>query len=125
MSRAARQAALLSAAVWLSAGCTAPAVIEPGPPPTARPSSWVDHAGPYALPTHSGVRELEFEGRWYERVGGPLDDGQHGAPAGWDDPEQPGVLVIEGSRAYFSDAAGHRETFELRPHATAPVLVCR
>lgn len=121
-----RQMALLLAALGLSAGCTTTSVIESGPPPTARPASSVDHAGPYVLDTHCGILELQFEGRWYERVGGLLDDGQGGAPPGWDDAEQAGALVVEGSRAYFSDGAGgHRETFELRPGATAPVRTCR
>jgi hypothetical protein len=72
----------------------------------------VDHAGPYVLDTHCGILELQFEGRWYQRVGGLLDDGQGGPPPGWDDLEQVGVLVVEGSRASFSDGAGGlRETF--------------
>lgn len=125
MTRGARQMALLVAALGLSTGCTTTAVLEPGPPPVARPTSSVDHAGPYALYTHCGIRELQFEGRWYERVGGPLDDGHGNAPPGWDNPEQAGVLVVEGSTAYFSDGArGHHETFELRPGATAPLRTC-
>jgi hypothetical protein len=126
MTWGARQVALLVAALGLSAGCTTTTVIESGPSPTARPTSSVDHAGPYVLHTHCGILEVEFRGRWYERVGGLLDDGQGGAPPGWDDPEQAGALVVEGSKAYFSDGArGHFETFELRPGASPPVRTCR
>jgi hypothetical protein len=117
--------AVLLAALGLAAGCTTTTVIETGPPPTARPASSVDHAGPHLLDTHCGILELQFEDRWYERVGGLLDDGAGGAPPGWDDPAQAGVLVIEGSRATFSDGSrGHLETFELRPGATAPLRTC-
>jgi hypothetical protein len=37
------------------------------------------------------------DGRWYERVGGNLDDGHGNPPAGWGNPYQAGTLTKPGS----------------------------
>lgn len=79
---------------------------------------------PFSLYTHCGINELTVGGRWYERVGGALDDGQGNPPQGWDNPYQPGTLVITGSTAVFRDSVGHREMFQLRPGATRPKMIC-
>lgn len=43
--------------------------------------------GPFKLYTHRGVRELNNNGTWYVREGGPLAS-EAGTPKGWDDPYQ-------------------------------------
>ena len=79
--------------------------------------------GPFKLYTHCGVRELNTNGTWYVREGGPLTSAT-GTPKGWDDPYQRGWVVIEGNRATFRDLSGHKETFVERPGATKPLVVC-
>lgn len=78
----------------------------------------------FSLYTHCGIHELTFGGRWYERVGGALDDGQGNPPSGWDNPYQAGTLSGSGATVVFSDRVGHRETFHLRPGATGPKTLC-
>jgi len=93
--------------------CTSPSDTAPTPSGTA-----------ISLSTHCGIDDLEVDGRWYERVGGRLDDGQGNPPAGWADPTQSGVVVIAGDTLVFSDDAGHRESFRARPAATGPKQGC-
>jgi hypothetical protein len=95
-------------------------------PAPAKPSSTtvVNGGGPFSLYTHCGIRELTFGGRWYERVGGALDDGHGNPPQGWDNPSQAGTLTNSGSTVLFRDHAGHREVFQLRPGATSPKVIC-
>ena len=64
------------------------------------------------------IDELQVDGRFYERVGGLLDDGSDNPPRGWDNPYQAGRVTRSGSVILFSDDKGHRERFELRPGAT-------
>lgn len=79
----------------------------------------------FTLYTHCGIDELQFEDQWYERVGGPLDDGSGNPPDGWDNPEQEGTLArVDASTVVFSDEAGHREEFALREGATSPKQSC-
>ena len=68
---------------------------------------------PYALFTHCGIERLEVDGSVYQRVGGLLDDGGRNPPDGWDNPEQLGWVELSGTRAVFTDDAGHREDFAL------------
>lgn len=63
--------------------------------------------GPFKLYTHRGVRELNNNGTWYVREGGPLAS-EAGTPKGWDDPYQRGWVVIDGNRATFRDSSGHK-----------------
>ncbi|WP_322613102.1 hypothetical protein [Dermacoccus abyssi] len=79
--------------------------------------------GPFKLYTHCGVRELNSNGTWYVRAGGPLAS-EAGTPKGWDDPYQRGWVVIDGNRATFWDSSGRKETFVERPGATKPLAVC-
>jgi hypothetical protein len=76
----------------------------------------------YELSTHCGIRELKFAGQWYARDGGLLDDGNGNPPKGWGNPEQNGRLAVSGKVAVFTDSAGHRETFHLRPGTEASVM---
>jgi hypothetical protein len=75
----------------------------------------------YSLYTHCGIRELTFAGQWYARTGGLLDDGNGNPPPGWGNPYQKGQLNVSGEDAVFTDGAGHRETFHLRPGSEASV----
>jgi len=79
--------------------------------------------GPFKLYTHCGVRELNNNGTWYVREGGPLAS-EAGTPKGWDDPYQRGWVVIDGNRATFRHSSGHKETFVEGPGATKPLAVC-
>lgn len=78
----------------------------------------------FALYTHCGIGVMTYEGRWYERVGGLLDDGQGNPPAGWDNPYQRGTLTASGARLVFQDDAGHREVFRPRPTSASPSPTC-
>ena len=68
---------------------------------------------PHALYTHCGIERLEVDGSVYEHVGGLLDDGARNPPPGWDNPDQLGWVELSGTRAVFTDDAGHREDFAL------------
>jgi hypothetical protein len=79
---------------------------------------------PYSLYTHCGISEASIGGRWYQ-ASPPLSDGNGNPPPGWDDPYQQGTIqVISSAEADFSDSAGHRVRFVLRPGATGPVRLC-
>jgi hypothetical protein len=95
-------------------------------PASAKSSSATVAVGcePFSLYTHCGIHELTFGGRWYEGVGGALDDGHGNPPQGWDNPFQAGALTGSGSTVLFGDRAGHREVFQLRPGATRPKVIC-
>ncbi|MCW5951704.1 MAG: hypothetical protein KIT69_05570 [Propionibacteriaceae bacterium] len=83
----------------------------------------------HVLLAHCGIDELRYQGHWYERVGGVLDDGDGNPPAGWDNPAQLGRLSAIDSeqpptRVVFTDDHGHHEEFTLRPGATDPKRRC-
>lgn len=79
----------------------------------------------FSLYTHCGIDEVRFEGEWYERVGGPLDDGSGNPPPGWDNPEHEGTMTrVTDSTIVFTDDEGHREEFRLREGATEPKQQC-
>jgi len=79
---------------------------------------------PFSLYTHCGIDELYADGRYFQRVGGPLTDGGASPPPDWGNPEQPGRLLVEGDVAIFTDDAGHREVFEEREGATDFLQLC-
>jgi hypothetical protein len=80
---------------------------------------------PYRLMTHCGITGLVLEGRWYDRVGGPLtDEGGVNPPRGWDDPWQDGRLRVDDGTVVFSDWAGHQESFTLSADPS-PAPPCR
>ena len=96
-------------------GCSSRAAPSPpGPTPVVS----------FTLLTHCGIDELQLDGRWYERVGGRLDDGSGNPPPGWDNPQQTGRLERSGDDVVFTDSQGHRVTFQPRPGATAPKQMC-
>ena len=119
-----RSALVVVVAATLS-GCATTATLSSSPQShhPGNPDGLVD-AVPFALYTHCGIHELTFRGKYYVRAGGLLDDGQGNPPAGWDNPYQRGALTIFTTRALFTDAKGHRETFTLRPGARAFETVC-
>ncbi|MDP1851206.1 MAG: hypothetical protein Q8K48_02175 [Candidatus Planktophila sp.] len=79
---------------------------------------------PFDLMTHCGIDELKADGRYFQRVGGILDDGSHNPPPGWDNPSQHGTLTITGEVAVFRDKQGHVETFKVRSGATEFLSIC-
>lgn len=82
-------------------------------------------AAPFDLLTHCGIDELRApDGRWFERTGGALDDGNGNPPDGWGNPGQAGRLVVADDLATFSDDLGHVEEFRLRVGATEPKRIC-
>ena len=84
---------------------------------------------PFDLSTHCGINELVANGRYFQRVGGALDDGSGNPPAGWEQTSaghlgQRGTLTITGGVAVFSDKEGHVETFKVRPGANGFLNMC-
>ncbi len=80
---------------------------------------------PFTLYTHCGIDDVNYSNQWYERVGGPLDDGSGNPPDGWDNPEHDGTITrLDDSTIVFTDDDGHREEFTLRANATGPTKVC-
>lgn len=116
MSRAV--VALAVVAALASAGCGG----QPGRQPTnAHPAA---SSAPFALYTHCGIDELHVNGRWYE-ADPPLSDGNGNPPRGWENPYQQGVVwFVSDTEVLFTDDAGHRVRFVLRPDATAFRQVC-
>lgn len=83
-----------------------------------------DSGEAFSLYTHCGIDELGLDGKFYERVGGPLDDGNGNPPNGWGNPYQPARLSREGNLMIFTDRAGHLEEFKLRRDATQFKHMC-
>ena len=89
--------------------------------PAGKPSG---SSAPYSLYTHCGIDEANIGGRWY-RATEPLSDGSGNPPKGWDNPQQNGeVTIVSDTEVVFTDSAGHRVTFVLRPHASGPLHLC-
>ena len=82
------------------------------------------HGQSFSLYTHCGIYELRVDGKFYERVGGPLDDGSGNPPKGWDNPYQAGRLSVRGNGVVFTDDRGHHEEFKLRADATDYKRTC-
>ena len=79
---------------------------------------------PFDLMTHCGINELRSNGRYFQRVGGVLDDGSGNPPSGWGNPFQHGTLSVSGDNAVFRDKVGHVETFKVRHGATQFLTMC-
>lgn len=79
---------------------------------------------PFDLMTHCGINELRSNGRYFQRVGGVLDDGSGNPPSGWGNPFQHGTLSVSGDIAVFRDKVGHVETFKVRSGATGFLSMC-
>lgn len=79
---------------------------------------------PFDLMTHCGINELRSNGRYFQRVGGVLDDGSGNPPSGWGNPFQHGTLSVSGDVAVFRDKVGHIETFKVRLGAIGFLNMC-
>lgn len=95
-----------------------------GPVDEVAPASNAAEGQSFSLYTHCGIDELRVDGKFYERVGGPLDDGNGNPPNGWDNPYQAGRITVGGSLVVFSDDRGHHEQFEPRMGATDYKHIC-
>lgn len=82
-------------------------------------------AEPFSIYTHCGIDEVHYQGEWYERIGGVLDDGNGNPPSGWDNGDHPGSMArIDDTTIVFTDDRGHEEHFTLRAGATEPKRFC-
>jgi hypothetical protein len=78
----------------------------------------------YDLYTHCGIDEARIGNRYFEAVH-PLSDGSGNPPAGWGNPYQAGTMtLVSPTEAVFTDSAGHRVVFTVRPRAKAFLHVC-
>ncbi|EIV95123.1 hypothetical protein [Frankia sp. QA3] len=81
-------------------------------------------AVPYGLSTHCGISEARYQDHYYELVPS-LHDGNFNPPDGWGNPSQIGILTpVSETEVVFTDDAGHRVTFTLRPGATTWKRLC-
>jgi len=76
------------------------------------------------LYTHCGINGLKVNGRYFQHVGGSLDDGSGNPPKGWGNPYQRGTLTVSGDLAIFRDDVGHLEKFKVRPGVSGPPVLC-
>jgi len=107
-------------AVGAAAGVLVVYVTSSSPPATRPAAKQVS----YDLYTHCGIDEARIDGRYYEAVH-PLNDGSGNPPAGWGNPYQAGTMtLVSSAEAVFTDRAGHRVAFMLRPGARAFAHVC-
>lgn len=79
--------------------------------------------GSFKLYTHCGVRELNNNGTWYVREGGPLAS-EAGTPKGVGRPLSARLGHHRRQPCHVRDSSGHKETFVERPGATNPLAVC-
>jgi|HubBroStandDraft_2_1064218.scaffolds.fasta_scaffold95917_2 hypothetical protein len=79
---------------------------------------------PYQLYTHCGIDEARMGTRYFKAVT-PLSDGHGNPPPGWGNPFQRGTMTtLSPTTALFTDQAGHRVLFRLRPGATRFQHLC-
>ena len=90
----------------------------------ARQNAAAPRAIAYDLYTHCGVDEAKIGDAFYEAMT-PLSDGSGNPPAGWGNPYQAGTMtLVSTTRAVFTDKAGHRVVFAVRPGAQSFKHVC-
>jgi hypothetical protein len=78
----------------------------------------------YDLYTHCGIDEARIGNRYFEAVH-PLSDGSGNPPPGWGSPYQAGTMtLVTPTEAVFTDTAGHRVVFRVRPVAKTFMHVC-
>lgn len=95
------------------------------PIPTGDESATVGERYWHVLYTHCGIDGTEFAGR--DWVAEPvLDDGNRNPPAGWGNPDQPGVMALTSpDHAEFESRDGSLEaTFRPRTPADPPAQPC-
>ncbi|MFF4648806.1 hypothetical protein [Streptomyces sp. NPDC001380] len=92
----------------------------------AAPAGTVAPGGSAAfdLFTHCGIDEARIGAAWFEAEE-PLSDGSGNPPAGWGNPVQHGTMTLRSAaEAVFTDDAGHRVVFRVRPGATGFKRLC-
>ena len=90
---------------------------------TPRPSE-TSKTMAFDLYTHCGINGVTVNDRYFQHVGGTLDDGSGNPPRGWGNPYQSGTLTISGDLAVFRDDVGHVEKFKVTPGVSGPPLLC-
>ena len=78
----------------------------------------------FDLYTHCGINGLSVNGKYFQHVGGALDDGSGNPPRGWGNPYQRGTLTVSGDLAVFRDDFGHVEKFKVNAGVSGPPLIC-
>ena len=78
----------------------------------------------FDLYTHCGINGLSVNGKYFQHVGGSLDDGSGNPPTGWGNPYQHGTLKVSGDLAVFRDDVGHVEKFKVRSGVSGPPFIC-
>jgi hypothetical protein len=78
----------------------------------------------FDLYTHCGINGVKVNDRYFQYVGGTLDDGSGNPPRGWGNPYQHGTLTVSDDLAVFRDDLGHVERFKVRPGVSGPPLLC-
>jgi hypothetical protein len=115
------------AGVAMAACGSTPAPHGPQAPPAAPKAAAVTATAkpmPYDLYTHCGIDEALIGDRYFVAVR-PLSDGAGNPPAGWGNPYQAGTMtLVSPTEAVFTDKAGHRVVFRLRPGAKSFLRVC-
>jgi hypothetical protein len=107
--------------VLVLTGCSAQ---PPSPTSSGSAGTAVDAGTAVELPTHGGIRYLHVGSDWFERVGGPPDDGNANPPSGWGNPVQRGHVTITGDLALFRDDAGHHKSFKKLDHPPSTATPC-
>ncbi|MGW4032465.1 hypothetical protein ACWEFL_24665 [Streptomyces sp. NPDC004838] len=80
---------------------------------------------PFELYTHCGIEGAQI-GSTYFVAKTPLSDGSGNPPDGWGNPSQKGTMTVtSATEAIFTDKAGHRVEFEVRPGVTGPKGICK
>lgn len=116
-------------AVLIIAGMATPVISTAARHPVDGPESTVsplnlDKTIPFDLYTHCGIGEIKAFGKYYQRIGGTLDDGFGNPPKGWGNPYDSGTLSVVGDSAVFRDPQGHTVDFTLRPNAKGFSTIC-
>ena len=78
----------------------------------------------FDLYTHCGINGLSVNGKYFQHVGGSLDDGSGNPPTGWGNPYQHGTLTVSGALTVFRDDVGHVEKFKVNPGVSGPPVIC-
>jgi hypothetical protein len=110
--------AVAAAAVVLLADVASPRGTQASPPsPKVSATAVFVRSERYTLDTHCGVDEARIGDHYFEAVH-PLRDKSGNPPPGWGNPSQSGTMtMVSPAEAVFTDHAGHRVVFRLRPGA--------
>ncbi|MFE9257748.1 hypothetical protein [Streptomyces sp. NPDC006879] len=103
----------------------APTVPDPDALRTGPPEATIGRWYPYDLPTHCGIGNLEFSGRWWRlsQIRTGLAAGVDGPRIEWGDPRTPGYIRLESDRVAVFETAG-QPPLVFEP-VEAPTYRCR